>query len=89
MNRSEVYPILSEGDLNTYRVNHNGKTYLKLHPPKDWEWCVLRVNDSFIRDFTEVYICTNELVVRGLYDKLQINIPYRDISVLEVYGDEE
>ena len=88
MNRSEIYEILHD-KLRLYSVKHNGRVYIKFHPDKFWDWCMLKINNSFIRDFTEVYICTNELVIRGLYDKMQINIPYKDIDILEVYGDEE
>ena len=83
MNRSEVYEILSK-ELNIYRSNVNGKTYLKLYIPY-CEDSTLKVNNSYIKGFNMVYICTHELVVRDKYAFLQVNIPYRDIEELEVF----
>lgn len=88
MNRSEVYDVLSE-ELNTYKVIVNKRPYNKLYIPREWSWSMIRVNDSFIKDFNEVYLCTDELVIRDKYEFLQINIPYKSIDLLEVYGDEE
>ena len=88
MNRSEVYDVLSE-ELNTYKVIVNKRPYNKLYIPREWSWSMIRVNDSFIKDFNEVYLCTDELVIRDKYAFIQINIPYKSIDVLEVYGDEE
>ena len=83
MNRSEVYDILSD-ELNIYSVKVNGKTYKKLYIPY-CEESTLKVNNTFIRGFNEVYICTHEIVVRDKLAMLQVNIPYRDINELEVF----
>lgn len=88
INRSTVYDILSE-ELNTYKVIVNNRPYNKLFIPREWEWSMLRINDTYIRDFHNVYLCTDELVIRGKYDSIQINVPYKSIDLLEVYGDEE
>jgi len=50
---------------------------------------MLKINDTYIKDFNEVYLCTDELVIRDKYAFIQINIPYKSIDLLEVYGDEE
>ena len=88
MNRSEAYWILVE-ELNNYKVVVNKRPYNKLYVPREWSWSMLKINDIFIRDFNEVYLCSDELVIRGKYESLQINVPYKTIRTLEVYGDEE
>lgn len=85
MNRSEVYWILKE-KLNNYKVKVNGRPYNKFYIPRDWEFSWLKTDSVFIRDFNEVYVCTKELVVRGKYDNLQINLEYDSMDSLEVGG---
>lgn len=86
MNRNEVYWVLKE-KLNNYKVIVNGRPYNKFYIPREWETSWIQTNSVFISDFNEVYLCSDELVLRGKYEKFQVNIKYRDITSLEIGGE--
>lgn len=45
---------------------------------------VLINNQIYIEDINEVYICTDELVLRGRYGDMKINIKYHMIKELRI-----
>lgn len=87
MNRNEVYNILVDAGLNTYSVVVNNRPYKKLYIPREWTLSFIHTQNIDIMDFNEVYICSDELVIRGKYEKFQVNIKYKDIETLEVGGE--
>lgn len=87
MNRNEVYWALIDGGLNNYKVIVNKRPYNKLYIPRDWETSYLMTDSIIITDFNEVYLCSDELVIRGKYEPLQINIKYKDMEFIEVGGE--
>ena len=76
-----------DGGLNNYKVIVNKRPYNKLYVPRDWETSYLMTDSIIITDFNEVYLCSDELVIRGKYESLQINIKYKDMEFIEVGGE--
>ena len=91
MNRSTIYEFLKEEtELLIRTVNIGNGKYLIAIVPWDWEEAYLYINNMRFSCFQSIILFSNELVVRfGVYDDYQVNIPYKDISSLEVRADEE
>ena len=85
MNRNTVYTVLKKV-LGTYSVVVNKRNYKKLYPPHDWEYTFLKTDKVIIQGFHEIYICSDEIVIRDKYNLMQINIRYVDMEYLEVGG---
>ena len=86
MNRNDVYWIL-KSCLNNYKVVVNGRPYNKFYVPRDWEHSYLVTDGIVITDFNEIYLCSDEIVVRGKYEALEVNIKYKHMTSLEVGGE--
>lgn len=84
MNRNEVYEILRK-ELLTYSVLVNNRPYKKLYVDRNRTELAWLITDGvYITNFNEIYICSDEMVIRGKYEKFQVNIKYKNMTFLEV-----
>lgn len=87
LNRNEVYEILRK-KLLTYSVLVNNRPYKKLYVDRnEWEMSWLITDGVYITNFNEIYICSDEMVIRGKYESFQVNIKYKDMTFVEVGGE--
>lgn len=91
MNRNTIYQFLrDETDLKIRKINISGGNYLIAIVPYEWDTAFLYINNMRITSFQSIILFSGELAVRfGVYEDYQVNIPYKDISSLEVREDEE
>lgn len=89
MNRSTIYEFLRNDTELELRFLKIGKgNYPVLRIPYRWEESYLIINNTRFTGFQAVILFSNELVVR--FDKFsddQVNIPYKDITYIEVRND--
>lgn len=87
-NRSTLYHYFKDQELNMKMMKIGKGRYKVFQVPLEWDNSYLLINNMRITDFQAVILFTNELVVRfGIYDDMQINIPYRNIEYIEVSND--
>lgn len=86
MNRSTIFEHLRNDTGMELRYTKIGTgSYPVMVVPLMWEGSFLLINSMTFTDFQSVILFSNELVVRfGIYDDMQVNIPYKDIEYFEV-----
>lgn len=66
----------------------NNRPYKKLYVDRnEWEMSWLITDGVYITNFNEIYICSDEMVIRGKYESFQVNIKYKDMTFVEVGGE--
>lgn len=86
MNRNTVYKLFTKL-FPTYSVLVNGHPYRRMYAKSEWEFNYIIINETiFIQEWKEIFFCTDELVIRGGYGDLKLNIKYRMIDQLCVGG---
>lgn len=89
MNRSTIFEYLRNDTELELKYTKIGKgAYPVLKVPLMWDGSYLLINSMRFSEFQAIILFSNELVVRfGIYDDMQVNIPYRDIEYIEVRED--
>ena len=84
MNRNLVYKLFAR-IFKTYKVMVEGKPFKKMYSASWATSNYIIINEElFIQDWKELYFCNDELVVRGAYGDLRVNVKYMMINSLRV-----
>ena len=95
MNRNVMYQYLKS--VGMYPVMHRnsetkGKTYhIEFVEDRNKEKRIyaIKTDWGYIRGFTSIHLCTNEIVVESDYGFAKINMYYKDINTFEVLFDDD
>lgn len=89
MNRNEMYHILTENGLKVRRrYNHNTNGYhFRMHFDDDITGIIELGNGLYVRGFSEVALCMNEIVIISKFDDMKVNVKYDNITKVDVYKE--
>ena len=88
-NRSTLYHYFKDTGMQLRHTKIGRGNYKVFLPDYKWDTIYLTINGVRFTDFQSIILFTNELVVRfnSMYDKSQVNIPYRIIKTIQLDND--
>lgn len=86
MNRSVFGEQLKEAGLELHLHKRKNGVYHVYTRPDDWNICRLHTEYFTIHDFDRIYLCANEILVKGSFGEMNVNIPYHRLDFARVEG---
>lgn len=90
MNRNVLYNLFKEGGLKPFFNRKTRGYYVRFRFENEFTRTGdIKINEWYIRGFSEIALCTNEIVIISKYEDMKINIKYIHIKNVELYLDED
>ena len=86
MNRNVMYNYLKEIGLYPIFVHHeSGKSYhVEFRTQQQHTYSIIETDWGYIRRFSSIHLCTDEIVIETQIGEMKVNINYKDIKKFEV-----